>query len=359
MVWNGTSFATAWVPNWTGLKFSELKPDGTLVQDLTVYQRAGPYVSRPSLAWSGSQYGLAFDDYYEGTLFLRLDQNGDAIAEPLVVSSDSTEAPSLVWADNSYAIVWPDHRDGNGELYFTRIDQGGQRSQGDVRLTSTEGESTSPCLAWNGTSFGLLWMEQRSAAADLYFASSIVKEIVLVRSEYSLRRIPISGGAYRISIGRGLNTALRGLATEQPHKPFRSCASMRLVRRSDQSFDLIQPVDKIAGVTAWNGVDSGVFFQDTRLGFGEIFFVRWGSNCIDSDGDGVASSDDCDDADNRIYPGANEACDGIANDCRRVVWPVVPAIEADGDADSWRVCAGTAMTPRPRCIHRRPSRAME
>ncbi len=35
----------------------------------------------------------------------------------------------------------------------------------------------------------------------------------------------------------------------------------------------------------------------------------------DRDGDGVGSCDDCDDGDPFVYPGAAEACDGIDNDC--------------------------------------------
>ena len=35
----------------------------------------------------------------------------------------------------------------------------------------------------------------------------------------------------------------------------------------------------------------------------------------DNDGDGVAAEDDCDDNNNNVYPGADELCDGVDNDC--------------------------------------------
>ena len=35
----------------------------------------------------------------------------------------------------------------------------------------------------------------------------------------------------------------------------------------------------------------------------------------DADGDGYFSDEDCDDNSSTIYPGAEELCDGVDNDC--------------------------------------------
>ncbi|MBN2800090.1 MAG: hypothetical protein JXX28_13175 [Deltaproteobacteria bacterium] len=71
---------------------------------------------------------------------------------------------------------------------------------------------------------------------------------------------------------------------------------------------------------------------------------------LDADGDGhgrtgaglracaapdgyVASTDDCDDLEERVHPGATELCDGLANTCG-----ALPADEADSDGDGFLAC---------------------
>lgn len=50
-----------------------------------------------------------------------------------------------------------------------------------------------------------------------------------------------------------------------------------------------------------------------------FLFVIPGVYAVDSDGDGYDSTIDCNDADNRVYPGAPEICDGKDNNCNLVV----------------------------------------
>ena len=55
---------------------------------------------------------------------------------------------------------------------------------------------------------------------------------------------------------------------------------------------------------------------------------------MDLDKDGYWSDVDCDDQNPDIYPGAEEFCDGLDNDCD----DVVPMDEADNDLDGFRIC---------------------
>ena len=57
---------------------------------------------------------------------------------------------------------------------------------------------------------------------------------------------------------------------------------------------------------------------------------------VDGDGDGFSSSEDCDDADGDVYPGANELCDGIDNNCDGSIDEgVLDPFYIDGDGDGF------------------------
>jgi hypothetical protein len=68
------------------------------------------------------------------------------------------------------------------------------------------------------------------------------------------------------------------------------------------------------------------------------------SNCrqdIDSDDDGFGECDDCDDGDDRTFPGAPQLCDGLNNDCADGSWPDTAGTnEADSDQDGFSQCTG-------------------
>lgn len=61
---------------------------------------------------------------------------------------------------------------------------------------------------------------------------------------------------------------------------------------------------------------------------------------FDGDHDGFAQVCDCNNANNTIYPGAPQICDGLNNNCSAPGWPAVPANEIDGDGDTYRPCSG-------------------
>jgi len=72
------------------------------------------------------------------------------------VGSVSASADGTGWA-----VAWTDRRGGeSSEIYFQRLNAAdGSPAAPPVRVTTTDAGSSTPLLRWNGTHFGLLWIE--------------------------------------------------------------------------------------------------------------------------------------------------------------------------------------------------------
>ena len=56
------------------------------------------------------------------------------------------------------------------EIYFARLSPAGEKIGGDVRITSTDADSTQPYLEWTGTEFGVAWYDVGDDGWNLLFA---------------------------------------------------------------------------------------------------------------------------------------------------------------------------------------------
>jgi len=322
VVWNGSEFAVAWLPDWQTVTLTRIRPDGSIAGSTTAYLQSDPYIDSLSLVWTGSSYGLAFhDDFRNGTAFVAIGADGHQTGSALTlgaVAGTSGDIPSLAWSGSNFAIAWRDHRDGNDEIYFARLDAAGNKIGGDVRITNDASASNWPVLAWNGAGFGLVWADSIAGLRFLRLnaAGTALGTPTPVAASYAPSELTWTGTEYRLTRwGKVVRLDPAGV----PKGP-------ALAQYSD--------------ATAFTGEASGLFWPDARSGRTELYFTRWGSTCADSDGDGTTNAEDCDPGNPAVYSGAPQACDGVENDCRRATWPAVPANEADADADGASMCQG-------------------
>jgi hypothetical protein len=101
---------------------------------------------------------------------LSCDASEPAGQELSVTADPSTSVqPRPVWNGNGYGVVWSDARDGNLELFFSRLDAFGREIVGEVQLTSGVADTDEPSLVWNGAEYAVSWCDQ-SGTSQVHFA---------------------------------------------------------------------------------------------------------------------------------------------------------------------------------------------
>lgn len=374
LVWTGDQYGVATYgelsPEWE-IYFNRLGPTGEpLAPRVTVTLKPGDSVYDPSLVWTGTQFGISWDDAFEIN-FVRLDFGGGVAAQaaPVTDDPDLSYYPSLSWNGTEYAIAWEEYRHGPAEIYFLRLDALGFRIGDDVRITDDPGESFVPSLAWTGSDYGLLWGDDRSGQPLLHFnrldrdgarilndvpladlpTSSLRPAIVSAGSQFGIvwphleigsdgnhrqavyfarldQNGAVLGAPLRLGVGRGQadpslvwTGSEFGVAWSETDDAF--TGHLRFARIASDGARPDLPVEIATGRVvyetsiAWNGSSYGIAWTDSNL---DLYFSRVGCVCVDTtdqDRDGATVCVDCDDSRPDIHPGAPESCNLIDDDC--------------------------------------------
>jgi hypothetical protein len=183
MVWNGSGWAMAWGFDEDGdgpeIYFQRMEPDGTPIGAALRVTNAPRLSLVPSLVWTGTEYGVAWNDQRDAMMgspdaeiyFARIDAAGNKIGDDLRVTNVPGQSyrPALVWAGSSYGVTWNDDRAGNQEIFFQRIGSDGALAGDPVRITSAEGSSLFSDLAASDSGFGVVWNDDRDGTTRAYF----------------------------------------------------------------------------------------------------------------------------------------------------------------------------------------------
>jgi hypothetical protein len=281
VVWTGQEYGVAWsgARETSSLEifFRRVSDNGDPLSPDTRVTFASRNSEYPSLVWTGSQFGIAWQDFRDGRLeiyFARLDANGNKLGADTRVTThvsgaaqDDEGHPSLIWDGQAFELVWADSRDGTLGIYWAKLDASGTKRTPDIRVSSPASKATFPSFAAAGQDSWVAWQDVRGGAAEVYIARLSPSGTVV-------------GGETRLTNAPG--------ASNNPS-------------------------------VVWNGSQFGVVWSDWRVGGRtEIYFTR--ESCLD-----------CDDAQAAVFPGAPERCDGVDDDCDGQIDNDLAGLDSDAD----------------------------
>ncbi len=343
IAWTGSEYGIAWFGSPGSVSFKTVTLSGVpLGTEEPISFRPvahGGSATPPSLVWTGSQFGLTWmgidDENIEQTYFARVDRYGHRIGDEVNVSNSPfnpwyNEFPSVAWSGSRFGIAWKVWDPG---VSFATLDATGtvQSLQPPIGCgSSIPGTS----VKWTGTEFGVLCGTGVSFQVVRFSENG-----ALLESPYIWANVgPFAGGALAHT-----GTEFGALLADYPSRdlllhqvdnygneigpPATFATSLQLCDDGPDSRD---------ESLVWNGSSYAAVWCSEQDGNREIYFGRMGCNCRDQDSDGVSSCNECDDARANVHPGAPELCDGLDNDCV----DGVPAAEADVDGDAFRICQG-------------------
>ncbi len=243
----------------------------------------------PSLVFTGSEFAIAWEDERNGgdnqeeIFFIRLSSTGSPIGGEVRVTNAAgiSVQPSLVFTGSGFGVAWMDSRDGNSEIYFKRIGMDGTPVDPDVRITNDPGESTAPSLAFNGSEFGLAWVDGRSGGGT-YFARIDTAGTKLggdVRTSGAADASPIANVLNRVSLVWSAESSRYGILWHEDWDADGTIdvSFLRLepdgtpvgseIRVSDG------PADSVQQAMAWGGDAWVAAWRDYRFADTEIFYA--------------------------------------------------------------------------------------
>ncbi|MEO7328062.1 MAG: hypothetical protein ABI193_05765, partial [Minicystis sp.] len=146
-----------------------------------------PPASPGGLAWDGAHY----EAVYTGTApvgfnvyYTLLNPPGTILSPPgqqsLSLLGSDAAGGSIVAAGAHQGVLWSDRRTGDFEIFFSVLEGNGSKALlDDLRVTSAQGLSLNPSIAFNGSEFLAVWEDARNMGLHL-FGQRISNEGALV-----------------------------------------------------------------------------------------------------------------------------------------------------------------------------------
>jgi hypothetical protein len=152
------------------LTFTSLDEDGNRKGNDVTLDSGCDLIMSFDIASSETGYAAAWNCYagdgLGGIYLARFSTNGELIADPLDISSgEICENPTLAFSGSEYGVACQHWQNGidNNQVYFFRTSLDGARLSSDLPVTEIEEGARYPKLVFGGSEYAVAWQAEDSA----------------------------------------------------------------------------------------------------------------------------------------------------------------------------------------------------
>ena len=164
--------------------YTKLDNNGNTLVDDTPLTTASSYSEYPTIAVdTNNNVHITWFDYRDGNweiYYMKLDNNGNTLVDDtrLTTASAHSYYPTIaVDTNNNVHITWQDYRDGNREIYYTKLDNNGNTLVDDTPLTTDSASSWVPAIAVDtNNNVHITWFDERDGNNEIYYKYSIASD---------------------------------------------------------------------------------------------------------------------------------------------------------------------------------------
>jgi hypothetical protein len=184
VAWTGSEFGVAWVYLGPGfdVHFRKLHGDGSIASGIIPVSSGSGGCQLPHMAWTGSYFGVAYSQWATSRSEImysprRLDGSAAMGTTTVTSSGDDSTAPELVWTGSEYGLAWRDNRNdsdtSDGDMIydamFMRLGEDGTDITSPIAVSPAGTQwAGAPTIVWTGSEFGVLWSDNEDLSTELY-----------------------------------------------------------------------------------------------------------------------------------------------------------------------------------------------
>ena len=188
--------------------YTKLDNNGNTLVDDTRLTTASSFSEWPAIAVdTNNNVHITWDDKRDGNweiYYTKLDNNGNTLVDDTRLTTDYEYSwyPAIaVDTNNNVHITWHDERDVYGEIYYTKLDNNGNTLVDDTRLTTNDASSWDPTIAVDTNNYvHITWYDQRDGYHEIYYKHTIASVTSPTVSIYTDKTSYTAGDTMRLGL---------------------------------------------------------------------------------------------------------------------------------------------------------------